>query len=45
LVLGAGGGFNSFDLGKWFTAPASLGYDLAAGIISRHTPIQSTRQR
>ena len=23
LVLGAGGGFNSFDLGKWFTAPAS----------------------
>ena len=32
LVLGAGGGFNSFDLGKWFTAPASLVYDLAAGI-------------
>ncbi|MBE6300623.1 MAG: efflux transporter outer membrane subunit [Parabacteroides distasonis] len=32
LVLGAGGGFNSFDLGKWFTAPASLIYDLAAGI-------------
>ena len=32
LVLGAGGGFNSFDVGKWFTAPASLVYDLAAGI-------------
>lgn len=32
LILGAGGGFNSFDLGKWFTAPASLIYDLAAGI-------------
>ena len=32
LVLGAGGGFNAFDLGKWFQAPASLVYDLAAGI-------------
>lgn len=32
LVLGAGGGFNSFDIGRWFQAPASLIYDLAAGI-------------
>lgn len=32
LILGAGGGFNSFDLGKWFSAPASLIYNLAAGI-------------
>ena len=32
LVLGASGGFNAFDVGKWFHSPASLVYDLAAGI-------------
>ena len=32
LVLGASGGFNAFNVGKWFQAPASLVYDLAAGI-------------
>ena len=32
LVLGAGGGFNAFNLNKWFKSPASMVYDLAAGI-------------
>lgn len=32
LVLGASGGFNAFSLDKWFRSPASLVYDLAAGI-------------
>lgn len=32
LTLGAAGGFSAFDAGKWFTAPASLAYDLAAGL-------------
>ena len=32
LVIGAGGGFNAFDLSHWFTAPASLVYNLAAGL-------------
>lgn len=32
LRLGAGGGFSAFDAGRWFTAPASLAYDLAAGL-------------
>lgn len=32
LVIGGGGGFNAFDLSHWFTAPASLVYNLAAGI-------------
>ena len=32
LVIGAGGGFNAFDLSKWFVAPASLVYNLAAGL-------------
>ena len=32
LVLGGSGGFNSFDIAKWFAAPASLVYNLAAGI-------------
>ena len=32
IVLGGSGGFNSFDVAKWFVAPASLVYNLAAGI-------------
>lgn len=32
VVIGGGGGFNAFDLSKWFLSPASLVYDLAAGI-------------
>lgn len=32
LVIGAGGGFNAFDISQWFTAPASLVYNLAAGL-------------
>ena len=32
LIIGAGGGFNAFDLSHWFTAPASLVYNLAAGL-------------
>lgn len=32
LTLGAAGGFSAFDAGKWFAAPASLAYDLAAGL-------------
>lgn len=44
LVLGASGGFNAFDIGKWFQSPASLIYDLAAGItapIFRRNEIRS----
>lgn len=32
LVIGGSGGFNAFDLSTWFVSPASLVYDLAAGI-------------
>jgi NodT family efflux transporter outer membrane factor (OMF) lipoprotein len=32
IVIGGSGGFNSFDLSKWFVAPASLVYDLATGL-------------
>lgn len=32
LLIGGGAGFNAFDLSKWFVSPASLVYDLAAGI-------------
>ena len=32
LVIGGGGGFNAFSLEKWFSSPASLVYNLAAGI-------------
>ena len=32
LLIGAGGGFNAFDISKWFVAPASLVYNLAAGL-------------
>lgn len=32
LTIGGSGGFNAFDIGKWFQTPASLVYDLAAGI-------------
>lgn len=32
LILGGNGGVNSFDIGKLFSTPASLVYDLAAGI-------------
>ena len=32
LSLGGGGGFNAFDVSKWFLAPASLVYDLGAGL-------------
>ncbi len=32
LVLGGSAGFNAFDLSHWFSAPASLVYDLAAGL-------------
>lgn len=32
LILGGSGGFNAFNLSKWFVSPASLVYDLAAGI-------------
>ena len=32
LVIGGGGGFNAFNLEKWFSSPASLVYNLAAGI-------------
>ena len=32
IVIGGNGGFNAFDLDKWFTAPASLVYNLGAGI-------------
>lgn len=34
LVLGGKGGFNSFNISKLFVAPASLVYDLAAGIVA-----------
>lgn len=32
LNLGGSGGFSAFDLEKWFVSPASLVYNLAAGI-------------
>lgn len=32
LVIGGNGGYNAFDLDKWFTSPASLVYNLGAGI-------------
>lgn len=32
LVIGGAGGFNAFSLDKWFSAPASMVYNLAAGI-------------
>lgn len=32
LTLGASGGFNAFDAAYWFTSPASLVFNLAAGI-------------
>lgn len=32
LTLNVGGGFNAFDIGKWFTAPASVIYNFAAGL-------------
>ena len=32
LVIGGSGGFNAFSLDKWFTSPASMVYNLAAGI-------------
>ena len=32
LVIGGSGGFNAFSLDKWFSAPASMVYNLAAGI-------------
>ena len=32
LTLNVGGGFNAFDITKWFTAPASLIFNLGAGI-------------
>ena len=44
LVIGGSGGFNAFNLQKWFMAPASLVYDMAAGItapIFKRREIQS----
>ena len=32
LRIGGSGGFSSFDFGKFFLAPASLAYELAAGL-------------
>lgn len=32
LVIGGGAGFNAFSLEKWFASPASMVYNLAAGI-------------
>ena len=32
LVIGGGAGFNAFSLDKWFSSPASMVYNLAAGI-------------
>lgn len=32
LVIGGSTGYNAFDLGKWFTSPASFIYNLGAGI-------------
>ena len=32
LRIGGSGGFNSFDIGKFFLAPASLAYEVAAGL-------------
>ncbi len=44
LVIGGGAGFNAFNLDKWFASPASLVYNLAAGItapIFRRNEIRS----
>jgi NodT family efflux transporter outer membrane factor (OMF) lipoprotein len=32
IVIGGSGGYNSFELSKWFIAPGSMVYDLAAGL-------------
>ena len=32
LIIGGSGGYNAFDMNKWFTAPASMVYNLGAGI-------------
>jgi outer membrane protein TolC len=32
IVIGGSGGYNSFDLSKWFKTPASLAFDFAAGL-------------
>lgn len=32
LVIGGNGGWDAFSLSKWFTSPASMVYNLAAGI-------------
>lgn len=32
LVIGGNGGFNAFDISRWFTSPGSLIYSLGAGI-------------
>ena len=32
LVIGGSAGYNAFDLNKWFSSPASLVYNLGAGI-------------
>ena len=32
LTIGGSGGFNAFDIGKFFLAPASLAYGIAAGL-------------
>jgi len=32
LVIGGGAGFNAFSFDKWFSSPASMVYNLAAGI-------------
>lgn len=34
LRIGGSGGFNAFDIGKFFLAPASLAYEIAAGLTS-----------
>lgn len=32
LTIGGSGGFNAFDIAKWFLAPASLVYNIGAGL-------------
>lgn len=32
LIIGGNAGYNAFDLNKWFSSPASLAYNLSAGI-------------
>jgi len=34
VVIGGSGGYNSFELSKWFKTPASLVYDFTAGIMA-----------